>query len=68
MSRPFWLTGTTDVALEMRAPDGTLIERVPFWCGGWRARWQGRSYPILGGIRGPLFLTGAWGAWGARRA
>ena len=47
-----------NTALEMKASDGTLIYRVPIYHSGWvAARWKGRTYPVLGGIRGPLWLS-----------
>jgi len=52
-----------NTALEMKASDGTLIYRVPIYHSGWvAARWKGRTYPVLGGIRGPLWLSVAWGS------
>ena len=56
--------GDPKAAYEMKAPDGTTVYRVPFSCGGRaHARYKGRVYPILGGIRGPFFMSDSWGSW-----
>jgi len=48
---------------EMAAPDGTIIYRCIIHRSGWfAARWKGRIYPVMGGIRGPLWMTTAWGS------
>jgi expansin (peptidoglycan-binding protein) len=48
-------------AYEMTAPDGTTIYRVPQRRSGWwAAQYRGKFFPILGGIRGPLWLSIAW--------
>jgi len=50
------------VQYEMKAPDGSVIHRCVIQRAGWyAARWKGKIYPVLGGIRGPLWLSTSWG-------
>ena len=48
---------------EITAPDGSIVYRRLIHRAGWvAARWKGRVYPVLGGIRGPLWMSTAWGS------
>ena len=49
------------VAYAMNAPDGTVVYRVPQRRAGWWAvRYKNRWCAVLGGIRGPLWISAAW--------
>ena len=49
------------VQYKMTAPDGSVIYRCPIQRSGWwAARWRGETYPIMGGIRGELWLSASW--------
>lgn len=52
-----------DTSYEMRAPDGSIVYRRVLRRSGWfAARWRGRYCPVLGGVRGPLWMSTAWGS------
>jgi len=47
----------------IKAPDGSQVFRVLLYRDRWiGARWKGRVYPVLGGIRGPMWMSIAWGS------
>ena len=49
--------GIGNYAYEMKAPDGTVVHRVPLLRSGYVVvRWKGYYRPVYGGIRGPLFI------------
>ena len=50
-------------AVEIVAPDGTVVYRVLIERDRYlAARYKGRVYPALGGIRGPMWMSTAWGS------